>query len=372
MGMRWLLGIILVAIISLFATWATFSPFHAESQSQLMADSIRSELDLNEFNAIKLDMDGNVATLSGDVMSEDAMQQALSVARDAKCDACGNSNPKWHVVESSMMVVTPTPVIPTIAPFSFSASKDAAGVSLNGYLRSDAEVQRILREAGALFGGNVTNDTLSVANGAPNDGWGDVASSYLSALSKLDTGSVVLEDTQSLITGVTTNEAVRNEIYDMIKQTPAGYVGAANITVPDGPISVAGKINSERSCQTLFNTLKSGNKIEFALGSAEIKPDSFGLLSSLYSAADQCDTFSLNISGHTDDTPFVSEGGIDLNIWLSQARADSVKTYLVEQGIAETRLSTIGHGSSIPLVTNDTPEGKAANRRIEFTVTQSE
>ena len=375
MGMRWLLGIILIAIISLLAAWAGFSPFNSEKQSDLMVEPIEAALSGEGFQDVTFNMDGNVAVLAGNVSSDALKAEAEKLAANATCETCGNPDFVWHTVQNTIDVTTPVvaePVVPTISPFSFSAAKDAAGVSLNGYVRNDAELQRLLREADTMFGGNVKNDTLLIAKGAPNDGWGDMASSYLSALSKLDTGNVVLDDTHALITGVTTNEAVRNEIYDMIKQTPAGYEGAANITIPDGPIAVAGKISNERSCQTLFNSLKSGKKIEFASGSADIKAESFGLLSSLYSAADQCDTFNVSIAGFTDNSPFVGEDGQDLNIWLSQARADSVKRYLVQQGIAATRLATMGYGSANPIASNDTPEGKAANRRIEFTVNKSE
>ncbi|MCE9669769.1 OmpA family protein [Myxococcus stipitatus] len=70
---------------------------------------------------------------------------------------------------------------------------------------------------------------------------------------------------------------------------------------------------------------------------------------------------SLSIEGHTDNT-----GPEELNQTLSQQRADMVRQYLVQQGIAGSRLTATGHGPSRPVETNDTPEGRAANRRVEF------
>jgi uncharacterized surface protein with fasciclin (FAS1) repeats len=67
------------------------------------------------------------------------------------------------------------------------------------------------------------------------------------------------------------------------------------------------------------------------------------------------------IEGHTD-----SEGDEEPNLALSQDRADSVRDYLVEQGIAADRLETEGFGETRPIASNDTPEGRAQNRRIDF------
>jgi outer membrane protein OmpA-like peptidoglycan-associated protein len=70
----------------------------------------------------------------------------------------------------------------------------------------------------------------------------------------------------------------------------------------------------------------------------------------------------LNISGHTD-----SDGHEDLNRKLSQARADAIKAYLMEQfKIAEQRITAIGYGSSKPIVEETSPESKRLNRRVEF------
>jgi outer membrane protein OmpA-like peptidoglycan-associated protein len=71
----------------------------------------------------------------------------------------------------------------------------------------------------------------------------------------------------------------------------------------------------------------------------------------------------VRIVGHTSST-----GGYRHNIDLSQRRAASVKRYLVEHGVDEKRLETDGVGPDQPIDTNETPEGQARNRRIEFTI----
>ncbi len=69
----------------------------------------------------------------------------------------------------------------------------------------------------------------------------------------------------------------------------------------------------------------------------------------------------VRIEGHTDD-----KGDRDYNIDLSKRRADAVKKYLVDHGIAEDRVETVGYGPDKPIADNGTKEGRAKNRRVEF------
>jgi len=69
------------------------------------------------------------------------------------------------------------------------------------------------------------------------------------------------------------------------------------------------------------------------------------------------------IEGHTD-----SVGGDDYNFELSRRRADSVRAYLVGQGIAPDRLTTVGRGEGVPIAANDSAAGRQRNRRVEVII----
>jgi outer membrane protein OmpA-like peptidoglycan-associated protein len=71
----------------------------------------------------------------------------------------------------------------------------------------------------------------------------------------------------------------------------------------------------------------------------------------------------LAIEGHTD-----SVGGDEYNQELSEHRAEAVRDYLVTQGIAPDSVSAKGFGKTMPVATNDTPEGRQQNRRVELVV----
>jgi len=102
--------------------------------------------------------------------------------------------------------------------------------------------------------------------------------------------------------------------------------------------------------------------LEFDLGKATIRPASYPSLDRVAELLVN-KHFSLKLAGHTDNT-----GSNALNMRLSKERAESVKSYLVSKGANASRIEAVGYGSSQPIATNDTPEGRQQNRRVEFTL----
>jgi OOP family OmpA-OmpF porin len=105
--------------------------------------------------------------------------------------------------------------------------------------------------------------------------------------------------------------------------------------------------------------------INFATGKSKIKPESFPILDEAVEVLKEYESLNLLISGHTD-----SVGRPDKNQKLSDDRAASVKAYMVGKGIDASRIETRGAGSNEPIADNDTKEGRAQNRRIEFKILQ--
>jgi OmpA-OmpF porin, OOP family len=101
--------------------------------------------------------------------------------------------------------------------------------------------------------------------------------------------------------------------------------------------------------------------ILFDVNKADVRPESMGTIRQIAAALDANPSLRLEIDGHTD-----SDGDAAQNLSLSQARAEAVKTLLVQQGIDASRLSTKGYGATKPIDSNSTPEGKANNRRVEL------
>ena len=77
------------------------------------------------------------------------------------------------------------------------------------------------------------------------------------------------------------------------------------------------------------------------------------------------------VNGYTDNTPIGPElaaQGVTTNLILSQKRADTVMQYLISQGVNPAMLTAQGFGDTNPVASNDTPQGRAQNRRVELTL----
>jgi OOP family OmpA-OmpF porin len=105
-------------------------------------------------------------------------------------------------------------------------------------------------------------------------------------------------------------------------------------------------------------------QVHFATGSATILEDSFAMLTEIVNLLKATPTIhKMRVEGHTDN-----HGGAAMNLDLSRRRAASVRQWLVDHGLAAERLESEGYGLTRPLESNDTAEGRAANRRVEFKI----
>jgi outer membrane protein OmpA-like peptidoglycan-associated protein len=105
------------------------------------------------------------------------------------------------------------------------------------------------------------------------------------------------------------------------------------------------------------------NNVTFDSSSATLKPAGANTLTGVAMVLKEYPKTAVNIVGYTDST-----GSNDLNMKLSQQRADGVGSALITQGVAANRVHTTGMGPANPIASNSTAEGKAQNRRVEITL----
>ena len=101
--------------------------------------------------------------------------------------------------------------------------------------------------------------------------------------------------------------------------------------------------------------------VQFDYKKWDVKPQFNSNLDNVENILKNNPDLKIRIEGHTDDI-----GSMEYNLNLSNKRAKAIKDYLVGKGIDESRITTISLGYSQPIADNDTPEGRALNRRAEI------
>jgi outer membrane protein OmpA-like peptidoglycan-associated protein len=104
------------------------------------------------------------------------------------------------------------------------------------------------------------------------------------------------------------------------------------------------------------------NNLFFETGSYEIKQESFPELERLAELI-KSERLKIQILGHTDNI-----GAETTNLKLSENRANAVRDYLISRGCKESELDAHGYGETRPISSNDSPEGRATNRRVEIKI----
>lgn len=110
-------------------------------------------------------------------------------------------------------------------------------------------------------------------------------------------------------------------------------------------------------------TLNMPSSITFALNSADLNAQFYNALDGVSMVLKEYEKTVVEVAGHTD-----SSGSDQYNQTLSERRAQSVVSYLSSHGVSGKRLMTVGAGESRPVASNDTEQGRSANRRVELTI----
>lgn len=240
----------------------------------------------------------------------------------------------------------------------WKAVRDERGtVLLEGDVPDDPSRGRLLDTAQRLFKNARVTDKMRIRP-APEQPWLDVALNSLYQLALLQSGEVAMSGGDIVLKGLASSEEAASEARDNFsRDLPSGFKARAAIDV------MSEQQREASTCQEMMRDASARGVIEFSRASADLIGDSAQTLNELAEIANECPSARIEIEGHTD-----AEGTDERNQRLSDRRANSVANYLAGRGVARTRMSTVGYGASQPIADNNTDEGRARNRRIEFFV----
>lgn len=241
---------------------------------------------------------------------------------------------------------------------TWNATRDASGlVTLEGEAPDDPSRTRLVDTARQIYAGSSIADHMKIVGASPEP-WMSATRIALEQLARLRRGDVSISAKQLTIKGATDNEQVAKDIRSVLStDLPPGFKGTDAITV------MTAEEKAADSCQSLMRQTTAKGMINFERAKADLTPDSTQTLKDLVEIANECPAFSIQIEGHTD-----AEGTNERNQKLSDRRAQAVADFLARNGVDAKRLTTVGYGATRPVAENATEEGRAKNRRIEFTV----
>ncbi len=248
----------------------------------------------------------------------------------------------------------------TEAP-EFVATRSPEGlVQLRGRIQNQQAKESVGAFAAALFGADAVDNKTLIDPNLP-DGWPTRVLAGLEGLSELRHGSVIVQPEEVSIRGI----SAKPEITTIMSKLFAVRLGSGNgykIDVQHDPKLIA-KDNplDARQCEAQLNAVLAEQQIAFAPGSSTIEASSQGVLDAIADILRECPDTRFVIEGHTD-----SQGRDEMNLALSQQRADAVLSGLLARRILINGLTAKGFGETQPLADNGTENGRAANRRIAF------
>lgn len=159
-----------------------------------------------------------------------------------------------------------------------------------------------------------------------------------------------------------------DDALDVIALDPPGVMDGEKIRPPKEELVVtSGDILSEQII-SLINEIEPGQEyvmrpLQYEFGASIVDSESMPYLEAMASYLLDNPDLNVVIQSHTDS---ISDD--ETNLVLSRLRAAEIESYLIDQGIDPDRLSTEGYGETRPVASNETPEGRAQNRRTEFAI----
>lgn len=191
------------------------------------------------------------------------------------------------------------------------------------------------------------------------------ATAACSSLSRTQKGGAIGAATGAVVGGVIGNQAGNTAAGAIIGAAVGGAAGAwIGHYMDEQAAEMERDIEGariERIGEGIKITFESG--LLFDVDKAALKPASKENLEKLATILNKYPDTEILLEGHTDAT-----GSEEHNLELSRSRAQSVAIYLERQQVNPTRFTIMGYGESQPIADNDTPEGRAANRRVEIAI----
>ena len=257
---------------------------------------------------------------------------------------------------------------------------DGAQVTLRGEVQTEEGREALLRAARRVADDGAVVDELTVSGDSGSDL--EVVSTTAAVIRRVDEwydeATVELDGDELVVTGQAKSqedaERARQVVEQLAERVGLNATVDAEIVTPEptpeptaepeaaDPDATTGT-DSSAAAEVVAGLDLSG--VTFELGTADLTTEAQGILDDVASQLRELPGVNVQVQGHTDN-----QGDPDVNLLLSQERAEAVRDYLIGAGIGADTLTARGFGAAQPIADNSTPEGQAANRRVDLTVVE--
>lgn len=271
-------------------------------------------------------------------------------------------------VFSLTAVLTPKPkAVADQGPPELTAVRSTEGrVQIRGRLPDELTRSAVENFARARFGTGSVYVATRLDSALP-DGWPQRALAAVEALSRIESGSVVVQPGLVRVEGVTGSTETGAAIARLLAER-LGEGQEFDIRVRyDAKLDPLLALPSGEECIARIHDSLAKTKINFEPGSATLTPDTRAVIDAVAADLKDCADFPIEVAGHTD-----AQGGEEMNLALSEDRAEAVVDALRDRRVLVSNLHPAGYGETRPIADNGTEAGREANRRIEFTLLDEE
>ncbi|MEQ6341815.1 MAG: OmpA family protein [Gammaproteobacteria bacterium] len=227
-------------------------------------------------------------------------------------------------------------------------------VLVTGTVPDETSKAGVLARLRELYGAEKVVDQISVGSVVMPANWDTYVKKLINPNLKLiSRGQLKIDGNIINVRGEVANEAQRQQITsDMATMLNPTY-------------TIKNSLHVSAAEQNILDTTLANRIIEFDIGKATLTPAGKTILDEMVGPLRKLNGKKVDIIGHTDN-----QGLRASNLSLSLARADAVKAFLATKGINVDMVTTSGQGPDRPVASNDTPDGRTRNRRIEFRIAQ--
>lgn len=307
------------------------------------------------FENVTVEADGSTLRISGS-FSSDQNEETAFAAVYAIGHVAEVEGKLWPVFEGDLQEIVITSGAMTI-------DWDGDSVTVAGTVASQERLTFIEDTLGTAFSAVTTDDVLIVDGLVEEPRWlGESLGLLIMVRDRLPVGKLIVDSTGELLVlaGETEDKDLRNDLNASVILLADGLGYDVN---PAVRLLVIGPTAEEvEELQIDLDALLEGKVVEFETKSSELTRAGTDLLDEMLITMRLAPEIRIEIAGHTD-----SKGSAAANLTLSEERADAVLQYFLDRGQNEDGFEVVWFGEEQPTATNDTAEGRARNRRIEFT-----